>query len=158
MIALLTYSASDPAFSTSGSRLEAVHNKAGTIGAWAADFGLFVFGYSVWWLLLVGVRTGSERGPVDPSQPTTRSTRPTDALDVLGRAGHADLRQQLARMDQALPVGNAAARRQAGGVLGAVAGLDQPTRPRISRIRCAVDCDRRRRLVAGIPVLLVATG
>ncbi len=56
LIALLTYHANDPAFSTSGSRLEAVHNKAGAIGAWVADLGLFLFGYSVWWLLLVGIR------------------------------------------------------------------------------------------------------
>ena len=33
LIALLTYHPADPAFSTSGSRLEALHNKAGAIGA-----------------------------------------------------------------------------------------------------------------------------
>ncbi|WP_418315877.1 DNA translocase FtsK [Piscinibacter sakaiensis] len=55
-IALLTYSATDPAFSTSGNRYQAINNKAGAIGAWVADLGLFLFGYSVWWLLLVGVR------------------------------------------------------------------------------------------------------
>ncbi len=55
-IALLTYHPNDAAFSTSGSRLEPTHNKAGSIGAWVADLGLFLFGHSVWWLPLLALR------------------------------------------------------------------------------------------------------
>lgn len=54
-IALLTYHPADPAFSTSGD-YEGVRNKAGALGAWVADLGLFLFGFSVWWLLALGVR------------------------------------------------------------------------------------------------------
>ncbi len=55
LIALLTHSPSDAAFSTSGSG-SAVRNKAGVLGAWFAD-GLYVlFGFSAWWLMLVGAR------------------------------------------------------------------------------------------------------
>ena len=56
LIALVTYNPSDPAFSTSGSRFAPVYNKAGVIGAWFSDVGLFLFGHSVWWLLLIGIR------------------------------------------------------------------------------------------------------
>jgi S-DNA-T family DNA segregation ATPase FtsK/SpoIIIE len=55
MLALVTHTAADPGFSTSGSG-EAVRNKAGLAGAWAADFALFMLGHSVWWLPLVGAR------------------------------------------------------------------------------------------------------
>jgi DNA segregation ATPase FtsK/SpoIIIE, S-DNA-T family len=55
MLALVTYHGADPGFSTSGTG-EAVRNKAGQFGAWCADFALFVFGHSVWWLPLVAAR------------------------------------------------------------------------------------------------------
>jgi DNA segregation ATPase FtsK/SpoIIIE, S-DNA-T family len=55
MLALVTHSAADPGFSTSGSG-EVVRNKAGLAGAWLADFGFFMLGHSVWWLPLVGAR------------------------------------------------------------------------------------------------------
>lgn len=54
-LALVTHSAADPGFSTSGSG-DALRNKAGLVGAWAADFALFMLGHSVWWLPLVGAR------------------------------------------------------------------------------------------------------
>jgi DNA segregation ATPase FtsK/SpoIIIE, S-DNA-T family len=57
LLALLTRSPADPGFSTSGSG-EAVRNWVGLLGAWCADFGLFMFGHSTWWLLLVGARSG----------------------------------------------------------------------------------------------------
>jgi S-DNA-T family DNA segregation ATPase FtsK/SpoIIIE len=80
LIALLTHNPGDPAFSTSGSRLSGLHNKAGVLGAWTSDLGLFLFGFSVWWLLLVGVRVwlgalarmmraGEQRQAELPSQP-----------------------------------------------------------------------------------------
>ncbi len=55
LLALLTYDAADPGFSTSGSGAP-VHNRAGLMGAWVADLGLFLFGFSVWWLVLVSLR------------------------------------------------------------------------------------------------------
>ena len=35
---------------------EAVRNKAGQLGAWVSDIALFLFGYSAWWLLVIGLR------------------------------------------------------------------------------------------------------
>ena len=55
MLALVTYDAADPGFSTSGSG-EALRNKAGQFGAWTSDFALFMLGHSVWWLPLVAGR------------------------------------------------------------------------------------------------------
>ena len=55
LLALLTYSASDPAFTTSGSG-EPLHNKAGLVGARLADGAYFLFGFSAWWLMLVTLR------------------------------------------------------------------------------------------------------
>jgi DNA segregation ATPase FtsK/SpoIIIE, S-DNA-T family len=55
LIALFTHHAGDPGFSTSGAG-GALQNRAGTLGAWVADLAYFVFGFSVWWLMLVGAR------------------------------------------------------------------------------------------------------
>ncbi|MGL6110985.1 MAG: DNA translocase FtsK [Rubrivivax sp.] len=55
LLALLTHHLGDPGFSTSGDGAP-LRNKAGVIGAWLSDLGLFLFGYSVWWLLPVGGR------------------------------------------------------------------------------------------------------
>ena len=55
VLALATHSAADPAFSTSGSTA-VVMNKAGTLGAWFSDLSYFLFGYSVWWVVAVGLR------------------------------------------------------------------------------------------------------
>ena len=54
-LALLTYSSADPAFTTSGTGAP-VHNKVGLLGARAADMAYFLFGYSAWWLAVVGLR------------------------------------------------------------------------------------------------------
>ncbi|WP_296872995.1 DNA translocase FtsK [Tibeticola sp.] len=53
-VALLTHSAQDPAWSTSGAAAEAMHNWAGRVGAWVSDLGYFLLGFSVWWLWLAG--------------------------------------------------------------------------------------------------------
>ncbi|MEN9629828.1 MAG: cell division FtsK transrane protein, partial [Pseudomonadota bacterium] len=50
LLALATYQASDPAFSTSGSS-QALRNKAGAAGAWVADLLYVLFGASAWWLV-----------------------------------------------------------------------------------------------------------
>ena len=55
LLALATHDLGDPGFSTSGDG-EALRNKAGMLGAWLSDLGLFLFGYSVWWLVPVGLR------------------------------------------------------------------------------------------------------
>ena len=55
LLALVTHSAADPAFSTSGSSA-LPHNKAGAIGAWFSDLAFFLLGYSVWWAMAVAAR------------------------------------------------------------------------------------------------------
>jgi S-DNA-T family DNA segregation ATPase FtsK/SpoIIIE len=55
LLALATHDAGDPGFSTTGDGA-ALRNKAGLIGAWVSDFGLFMFGVSVWWLVPVSLR------------------------------------------------------------------------------------------------------
>ena len=62
LAALLSYSAQDSAWSTSGSAqvagqvLAKAHNWGGRLGAWLADASYFVLGFSVWWMLAAGVR------------------------------------------------------------------------------------------------------
>ncbi|MFT3956508.1 MAG: DNA translocase FtsK 4TM domain-containing protein [Piscinibacter sp.] len=55
LIALATHNPADPAFTTSGS-VEQALNKAGMLGALFSDGLYFLFGFSAWWLLLVGLR------------------------------------------------------------------------------------------------------
>ncbi len=55
LLAMLSYSPADPAWSTSGSR-EVVHNWAGRLGAWVADLVFFALGYSAWWCWAAGLR------------------------------------------------------------------------------------------------------
>lgn len=55
VLALATHSASDPAFSTSGSG-DPLVNKAGRLGAWVSDLALFTLGFSAWWLVPVSLR------------------------------------------------------------------------------------------------------
>jgi DNA segregation ATPase FtsK/SpoIIIE, S-DNA-T family len=55
LLALLSYSTQDVAWSTSGSGA-ALLNRAGRLGALLADASYFLLGYSVWWCVLAGVR------------------------------------------------------------------------------------------------------
>ncbi len=55
LVALLTYSPMDAAWSTSGAGMP-ILNRVGRLGAWAADVSYFVFGFSVWWCVVVAVR------------------------------------------------------------------------------------------------------
>src|SRR5690349_9876726 len=55
LLALATHSGTDAAFSTSGDG-SPISNKAGALGAWFSDAVFFLFGYSAWWLLIVGAR------------------------------------------------------------------------------------------------------
>lgn len=80
LLALVTHSGADPAFTTSGS-VEQATNKAGALGALFSDGLYFLFGFSAWWLLLVSLRAWlgglarvlrSEQAPaapVDPHEP-----------------------------------------------------------------------------------------
>ncbi len=55
LLALLTYSRADAAFTTSGTG-EPLHNKAGVLGARVVDALYFGFGFSAWWILPVTLR------------------------------------------------------------------------------------------------------
>lgn len=56
LLALLSHSLADPAWSTTGTATE-VGNWGGRLGALLADWSYYLFGFSVWWCFLVGVRT-----------------------------------------------------------------------------------------------------
>ncbi|MBL8289597.1 MAG: DNA translocase FtsK 4TM domain-containing protein [Rubrivivax sp.] len=55
LLAMVTHDAADPGFTTSGTG-EAVRNRAGLVGARVSDLAYFLFGFSAWWLLPVGLR------------------------------------------------------------------------------------------------------
>ena len=61
LLALLSYSAQDAAWSTSGSAQalgatqNGIHNLGGKLGAYLADASYFLLGFSVWWLLAAGL-------------------------------------------------------------------------------------------------------
>ncbi len=59
MLALATHTRIDAAWSTSGSGAlgAAARNWGGRLGAWVSDASFYLFGYSVVWLVLAGVRT-----------------------------------------------------------------------------------------------------
>ncbi len=57
LVAFASFSAGDPAWSTTGSNLR-VKNWLGPIGAWLSDIGYFVFGASLWWGLAFLAVTG----------------------------------------------------------------------------------------------------
>ncbi len=55
VLAMVTHSAGDAAFTTSGTG-GPVANKAGLLGARVSDMAYFLFGFSAWWLMPVGLR------------------------------------------------------------------------------------------------------
>jgi len=55
LIALLSYSPMDAAWSTSGAGALVV-NRVGRLGAWIADASYFLLGFSVWWCVAVAAR------------------------------------------------------------------------------------------------------
>ncbi|MDE2277731.1 MAG: DNA translocase FtsK 4TM domain-containing protein, partial [Burkholderiales bacterium] len=55
VLAMVTHSAGDAAFTTSGTG-GPVANKAGLLGARVSDMVYFLFGFSAWWLVPVGLR------------------------------------------------------------------------------------------------------
>ena len=56
VVALLSYSSTDAAWSTSGTGM-LVANRVGRFGAWVADMSYFLLGFSVWWCVLVALRS-----------------------------------------------------------------------------------------------------
>ena len=124
LLALITHDPNDAAFSTSGSS-DTLHNKAGQLGAWVSDLVLFLFGYSAWWLPVVGLRLWLSSlaqwlrvdAPSD-AQWTTATTRAVfwGGFALLMASSCALEWTRLYRYDGLLPGG------QAGGVLGALLG------------------------------------
>jgi DNA segregation ATPase FtsK/SpoIIIE, S-DNA-T family len=118
LLALVSHAGSDPGFTTSGSG-EPVHNLFGLVGAWASDLGLFLFGFSVWWLLIVGLRAWLSalarrlRGEPAPSSAVAWQTGLGIALLMLASVTLEWTR--LYRFEEDLPG-------HAGGVFGAMLG------------------------------------
>jgi S-DNA-T family DNA segregation ATPase FtsK/SpoIIIE len=123
LLALLTHDPNDAAFSTSGMG-GPLHNKAGQFGAWVSDMALFLFGYSTWWLPVVGARWWLAalaqwlRGAHEPEQAHAAWPKAVwwGGVVLLMAASCALEWTRLYRYDGLLPGG------QAGGVLGAVLG------------------------------------
>ncbi|MES2936274.1 MAG: DNA translocase FtsK 4TM domain-containing protein [Pseudomonadota bacterium] len=59
LLAMLSYSPQDAAFSTSGTGAP-LRNWGGRFGAWLADGSYFLLGYSVWWCFAAGLRSWME--------------------------------------------------------------------------------------------------
>ena len=119
VLALLTYGAADPGFSTSGSGAP-VLNAAGRFGAWLADFLLFMLGHSVWWLPLVAGRAwlhaAARNLRAEAAEPASRdAARFWFGLALLLAASTALEATRLYRFESMLPG-------HAGGVLGHVLG------------------------------------
>jgi len=123
LLALITHDPGDAAYSTTGGGA-ALHNKAGQLGAWVSDLLLFLFGYSAWWLPVVGARwwlaalaRWLRHEPVPEDQHTALPRAVWIGGIVLLLAASSALEwTRLYRYDGLLPGG------QAGGVLGAVLG------------------------------------
>jgi S-DNA-T family DNA segregation ATPase FtsK/SpoIIIE len=84
LLALLSYSPQDAAWSTSGSG-EPLHNRVGRLGAWLADLSYYLLGFSVWWCFAAGIRVwltalarwmrGPELAPHEPAQNPSLGSR-----------------------------------------------------------------------------------
>ncbi len=57
ILSLISYSALDAAWSTTGGQAADTRNWGGRLGAWLADGSYFLLGLSVWWLVALGVKT-----------------------------------------------------------------------------------------------------
>ncbi|XAH24936.1 DNA translocase FtsK 4TM domain-containing protein [Xylophilus sp. GW821-FHT01B05] len=124
LIAILSYSAQDPAWSTTGAIGARVANWGGRIGAIVADSSYFLLGYSVWWCLAAGVRAWLAslarwmRGgdAVEPKSWDSSRIAFWVGLVVLLCASTALEWSRLYRFEDRLPGGHS------GGVLGFVTG------------------------------------
>jgi len=135
LLALLSHSLADPAWSTSGTQAEA-GNWGGRLGALVADLSYFLLGFSVWWIFLAALRTwlsslarwirgqqgiaGGEASPGDAPANAWQAFRRSKAsfwlgLLVLLMASAALEWTRLYRLEPLLPG-------HAGGVLGHTLG------------------------------------
>src|ERR1035437_1965976 len=118
LMAMLSYSAQDVAWSTSGSG-EPLHNWGGRLGAWASDMSYFLFGFSAWWCLIasthvwlatLAVWMRDHEAPVHP-KPTTHRAIFWLGLVLLLSSSSALEWSRLYRLEAFLPG-------HGGGVLG----------------------------------------
>ena len=124
LLALLSYSAQDPAFSTSGAG-GPIANWGGRIGAWLADASYFLLGFSAWWCFAAGVRAwlatlarwmrGGSGEPADRTRLSRTRLAFWLALAVLLCASTALEWSRLYRFEARLPD-------HAGGALGYMIG------------------------------------
>ncbi|NMM75498.1 DNA translocase FtsK [Acidovorax sp. SRB_24] len=124
LLALLSYSAQDPAWSTSGAvPAGMVANWAGRLGAWLADGSYFLLGFSVWWCVAAGVRAWLSalahwmRGGEDAGTPHPLARRALfwGGLALLMASSTALEWSRMYRFEALLPG-------HAGGVLGYLVG------------------------------------
>ncbi|MDF1486189.1 DNA translocase FtsK 4TM domain-containing protein [Ramlibacter sp. H39-3-26] len=119
LLALLSYSPQDAAWSTSGTAAQA-GNWAGRVGAWLADGSYFLLGFSVWWCVAAGLRAwlaSLARWLRGGEAPSARARLLFWAgLALLLAASTALEWSRMYRFEPRLPGGHA------GGVLGYLAG------------------------------------
>ena len=127
LIALLTHSPLDAAFSTSGSG-DAARNSVGALGAWWSDLLLFLFGFSAWWLMALGLhrwlaaladllrRGGADTAHATPMRPGWPSWVCWLGLVLLLSASTSLEWTRMYHAESQLPGGHA------GGVLGYLLG------------------------------------
>jgi len=128
LMALLTHSAADPAWTTSGNGAT-VRNFGGRAGAWLGDLSFFLLGYSVWWCYLAAavawvgalMHRLQDDSPAASAQPLVAGWRDTRfafwsgmVLLLISSAGLEWTR--LYRFEDRLPG------HQSGGVLGYLVG------------------------------------
>jgi DNA segregation ATPase FtsK/SpoIIIE, S-DNA-T family len=123
-LALLTHTVNDTAWSTSGTG-EPTRNWGGRLGAWAADGGYYLLGFSVWWALAAGFRRwlsalaawlrGGEDSFADATYFVAPRTRFWSGAALFLVAGTALEWSRLYRLESLLPG-------PSGGVLGYFAG------------------------------------
>jgi DNA segregation ATPase FtsK/SpoIIIE, S-DNA-T family len=124
LLALVSYSAHDAAFSTSGVG-STIRNWGGRFGAWLADASYFLLGFSVWWCFAAAVRAWLAtlarwmRGEALPQAAQSRFSRTRLAfwlgLAILLCASTALEWSRLYRFEARLPD-------HAGGALGSLVG------------------------------------
>ncbi|QHE85001.1 DNA translocase FtsK [Hydrogenophaga sp. BPS33] len=132
LLALLSHSLADPAWSTTGTSSE-VGNWGGRLGAMLADWSYYLLGFSVWWLFLAGVRAwlttlarwirgaqapdanATKDDPLWHRRPWARRTLFVLALVALVGASSVLEWSRLYRLEASLPD-------HAGGVLGHALG------------------------------------
>jgi DNA segregation ATPase FtsK/SpoIIIE, S-DNA-T family len=127
LLALVSHSAQDAAWSTSGAG-GPVANWGGRFGAWLADTSFYLLGFSVWWCFAAGVRAwlstlaewmrGNEPAPHEPSRLARWAASRTAfwvGLAVLLCASTALEWSRLYRFEPRLPG-------HGGGVLGYLVG------------------------------------